>query len=920
MKTTKKLKHLPMHRTIFCFIYILLINVSLTGQSVAIQGVVLDSLDEPLVGASVILKHETDDKLEAFSSTDRMGAFRLTSKNYGDFIVQITYIGYGNFERRLTLKDGESLLDFGNIVLSQSAYQLEGITIEEAFIPIIIKKDTIEYNAAAFKTRPNATVEDLLKKLPGIDVEKDGTIKAQGEEVETILVDGKEFFDDDPKIASRNIPADVIDKVQLFDRQSEFSEFTGIDDGNESKAINLAIKDGKNKGLFGNVKAAYGTENRYRGSTNLNRFNENMQLSLIGNVNNINEQAFSLMDYLKFTGGLDELMGGEGFDFSQIPTNMLDNAGNNDLYSGGLNFNYDFGEKTEWRSNYFYNRSRNTTAVNSTVDNILSDGSYRNLGAGIHNKTLTNHRFKLKLKYQFDKTQDFITNFTGGFSNSNSRQSGHSEARLNSNLLINEANNDWRSELQQGDWKMDMIYRKKFKKMGRFLTSNVGLNGGQQSSDEWIDNHTIFYENTMVSANDSISQLQNNSSADFGYTTAINYVEPLGKANYLNFVVARDASGEEKEKLFSDKTGFDEYRRNDLLSNDFERDFAQNRVGLGYKIMRDKFNFSMGLDYQWLDLKRKDLQQTTPFTKRFPGWLPKANFRYLFNKTAQLSFNYNTSIRAPSLQQMQPVLDNSNPTNVYQGNPDLSTEYIHQLRLNYNYFDQFYFRSFFTGFNLQYVQDKITDAIIVTDDLLRITQPVNSNDEWMMDVFYDFESPVQGKNLKFAIGGDLRFQQSNVLTNANLDRAYITSFSQKVSVENKKKAKVDWELSAKIRPNFTCYKNSSDQSQNFFDYTLVGDFIWYIKKSWYYEMNLEYLAYSAADFGAATDFKYAHVSINKTIFDRQLTLSLKGVNLLNEDRMIQRNSMGSQYSEVIRNSLGRYFLLEVVWKIRSFGK
>jgi len=306
MTTTKKLKHLPMHRTIFCFIYILLINVSLTGQSVAIQGVVLDSLDEPLVGASVILKHETDDKLEAFSSTDRMGAFRLTSKNYGDFIVQITYIGYGTFERRLTLKDGESLLDFGNIVLSQSAYQLEGITIEEAFIPIIIKKDTIEYNAAAFKTRPNATVEDLLKKLPGIDVEKDGTIKAQGEEVEAILVDGKDFFDDDPKIASRNIPADVIDKVQLFDRKSEFSEFTGIDDGNESKAINLAIKDGKNKGLFGNVKAAYGTENRYRGSTNLNRFNENMQLSLIGNVNNINEQAFSLMDYLKFTGGLDE--------------------------------------------------------------------------------------------------------------------------------------------------------------------------------------------------------------------------------------------------------------------------------------------------------------------------------------------------------------------------------------------------------------------------------------------------------------------------------------------------------------------------------------------------------------------------------------------------------------------------------------
>lgn len=899
---------------------LLLITTNLFSQSVNIQGVVLDSLNEPLVGATIILKHAADDKLEAFGITDKLGAFRLISKNHGDFILQITYIGYGTFERRLTLKPSELLLDFREIVLRQNAYQLDGITVEDSFIPIIVKKDTIEYNASAFQTAPNASVEDLLKKLPGIDVEKDGTIKAQGEEVQSITVDGKEFFGDDPKIASRNIPADVVDKVQLFDRKSEFTEFTGIDDGNETKAINLAIKEGKNKGIFGNVKAAYGTEDRYRGSTNLNRFTENMQLSAIGNVNNINEQAFSLTDYLKFTGGFDDLLGGEGIDFSQIPMNLLESAGNNDLYSGGLNFNYDFGQKTKWRSNYFFNQSKNTTTQNATVDNILSDGSFRNASNNLDNKTLTNHRFKFKLKHEFDKTQDFTANFIGGFSNTDSHQSGSSQARLNNDILINEGNTDLQSNLTNGDWKLDMSYRKKLKKVGRFLTTNFGVNGGAQNGDEWIANQTTFYENTMLAYIDSIDQLQNNSNNDFGYKAAVNYVEPLGKANYLNFVIARDASGAENDKLFSDKVDSDVYAINNLLSNNFQRDFAQNKLGLGYKIMRDKFTFSVGVDYQILDLKNKDQQQTAPLKKRFPALLPKANYRYSFNKTTQLSARYNTSLRAPSIQQLQPIIDNSNATNTYQGNPDLSAEYIHQLDVNYNLFDQFYFRSFFTGLRMEYIQDRITNAITVTDDLLRITQPVNSKDEWMLDWYYEYDSPVQGKNLKFTVKGDVRLQQSNVLTNDDLDRAYITSFSQKLSVENKKKEKVDWQFSARIRPNFTRYQNSSVENQSFFDYNLSTDFIWYIHKSWFYKMNLEYRAYSAADFGAATNQKYVNASLNKSFLENKLTLSIKGVNLLDEDRLIQRSSFGSQNSEVIRNSLGRYFLVGLVYKIRTFGK
>ena len=295
--------------------------------------------------------------MKGFATTDEAGRFRVQATTENTYTLQITYIGYGTFERNLELTAQATDIDYGKIILNPNSYNLAGVTVTDAFVPIIIKNDTIEYNAAAFKTKPNAVVEDLLRKLPGVEVDQDGTIRAQGEEVQNILVDGKAFFDDDPKIASRNLPADIVDKVQLFDKASDFAEFTGIDDGNDEKTINLAIKEGKNKGLFGTVVGAYGADQRGKAAFNVNRFNEKMQLSAIGNANNINEQAFSITDYLDFMGGVEDLMNGE-LDLNLLPSNLLDNSGVTDLASGGLNFNYDFSKKFTLRSNYFADVSK----------------------------------------------------------------------------------------------------------------------------------------------------------------------------------------------------------------------------------------------------------------------------------------------------------------------------------------------------------------------------------------------------------------------------------------------------------------------------------------------------------------------------------------------------------------------------------
>ncbi len=897
------------------------------SQSIEIKGTVLDSLQEPMVGASVVLKHAADDKMEAFAIANKQGAFRLSSDEYGEFVLQITYIGYGTFERPLTLKEGEGPVDFGEIVLHQSAYALDGVTVEESFIPIIIKKDTIEYNAAAFKTRPNATVEDLLKKLPGVEVERDGTIKAQGEEVENVLVDGKEFFDDDPKIATRNIPADVVDKVQVFDKKSEFSEFTGIDDGEEAKTINLAIKEGKNKGWFGDVKGAYGTEklsdplgNRYKASTSINRFNKDMQLSVVGSVNNINEQAFSLMDYLKFSGGLDDLMSGGRFDFSDLPINLLDQAGSNDLYSGGVNFNYDFGKKTELRSNYFYNLSQNITQNKSTIENILNEGSYTNRSAGTQSQDLANHRLSFKLKHQLDDSQDFTAKINAGFSDIDGQQTSLTDALINETTLVNQSDNYSTGNSELNNWNSDFLYRKKLKKKGRFFTGRLGLKGKDESGSDQLMNRVSFYENSQLLSIDSIDQLQNEKTKSLTYSGKINYVEPLGKANYLNFSISSEVADDDRKKNFYDQTEPGVYKINDLLSSDFKRDYNQNRAGIGYKRMRDKYTLSLGLDYQLLTLDNKDQNGGEPFSKDFKGLLPTASYRYQFGKATQLSARYNTFVQAPDLEQLQPVVDNSSLTNIYVGNPDLSAEYIHALDLNFNHFDQFYFRSLFFGFNMQYVHDRISDQVSITDELLRITQPVNGDDAWRMSLYYDYSSPIQGKNFKFSVGGDYSLERSNVLANDLLDQAHIATLTQRASIENKKKDKIDWKLGTAISPNITRYKTNDLQNQNFFDYRVTADLVWFIKDSWYFTANYEREAYSSATFSEATAFNFVDASLNKTFKDDQFTLSLKGMNLLNENQLVKRNSLGSQYQEAIRDRLGRYFLVGLTYKIRSFGK
>ena len=300
-----------MKRFLLSLSFLLISLASILAQSgkIKISGTVADSAATPLVGATVTVMHAKDSVLAGFSTTQADGGFLIGRLKKDNYILTISYIGFETHTQSLKVTKDDNL---GNIILEEESEILKEVLVKGDRVPVVINGDTIEYNADAFKTQPNAVVEDLLKRLPGVEVERDGTIRAQGEQVQQVLVDGKEFFGTDPKVATKNLPADAIDKVQVFNKKSDRSEFSGIDDGQRQKTINLELKEDKKNGAFGRITGGAGTDERFYGKTNINRFSPNRQISLIGTINNINEQGFSMNDYFNFSGGMQRMMSGGG--------------------------------------------------------------------------------------------------------------------------------------------------------------------------------------------------------------------------------------------------------------------------------------------------------------------------------------------------------------------------------------------------------------------------------------------------------------------------------------------------------------------------------------------------------------------------------------------------------------------------------
>ena len=565
-----------------------------------VAGVVVDSTGAGLSGATVVALTREDSVLTRFSTTNRDGAFTLRRVPEGAYILQITYVGFRTHRQDMDLSGGD--YDAGTIALERSTVELDELVVGAEHIPIVVKADTLEYNAAAFAVRPNDMVEDLLRRLPGIEVEDDGTIRAQGEEVQKVLVEDKEFFGNDPSIATRNLPANVVEKVQVYDKASDMEEFTGIKDGEDVKTINLDLKEEAERGYFGHLTGGYGSEERYDGDVSINRFGPSTQLSLIGNVNNVNRQNFSFGDIVTLLGGM-EAMGGRLIirDGGGLFNNQ---DGLSETSSVGFNVNRDFGENTSAHASYFLSNVDNRQDRVAQQQQLLGpvQSSFVNETGGQTSDNLT-HRLTVNALHEFGDGHDLRLrgDLTAGASSLANISETETLAR---GAGGNEALTDYRSESDNLGGNGSLTWRRRLDEKGRSLVGEVsgGMNDDEMSGN--LRSITKFLEEGNVLSSDEIMQLQTRPGSSFRSTQKVSYIEPVGEGGRLEFQVeSRQIEEDRRQSVFDMVSGASIF--NDRLSSGYDRTYSYIQGGVRYQASGEKFKAGIGANLQRSSLEGK---------------------------------------------------------------------------------------------------------------------------------------------------------------------------------------------------------------------------------------------------------------------------------------------------------------------------
>ena len=915
------------HKIILAVLIFLFHFVSSTAQSrFNVSGNVIDSTQTALIGATVVLLNEVDSVLIAFDISNQKGVFNIKKVKAGNYIMQITYLGYIPHFSPLTIQDKDVIT--ANIVLFPQVSLLDEVTVKAEHVPIVINGDTIQYNAAAFQTRPNAVVEDLLKKLPGVEVERDGTVRAQGEVVENVLVDGKEFFGNDVRIPTRNLPADAIEKVEIFDKKSEMAEFSGIDDGQEEKTINLELKEGKKQGYFGKLSGGYGTDQRFTSKGNINRFSQKMQFSTIGMLNNINDQGFSINEYINFMGGLGTMMssGGGSMAFNLNSDNLglpLDfgNGVNGLLTTGaiGTNLNYEFSKKTELNGSYFYSQIKNTNDRNLSRQNFIGNDIYEYTELGKQVSQNHSHRLNLRLEHQLDSSSNIILRSNFGFIDLEGNSQKQSETFNPNKILENSSIQDYRSDEQNIRVESSLIYRRKLKKKGRFFVVNTSFGNRTSDNLDLIDARNIFLSPIINQTNiDSLNQDQTQENNQFNYSGGLSYTEPLGKGKYLEINFTHQNYSNDLTKDFYDQL-MGERVFNPLLSNRFNQDYQYNRGGIRFRKNKKKSNLSTGLSLQHSALKGNIATLETTIKNDFLNLLPFLNWDYSFTSSRNLSLSYQSNVQQPTLLQLQPIVDNSDPLNIYIGNPDLNPEYIHNMRLSFMSFDQFNFTNFFGNINLLYTQDKITNAQNIDSLFRQSLMPINVKNDIYFSGNFSYSMPIRAIKSKINLRWNPSYNRRRFIVNQSesFNQLYINTLN--FSIENRKKDFIDIVIGTSLTYNVSKYSERKTLNQSYLNQTYYIDLTLSPGKGWTFNTVFDYDIYSPENFGDKQTVALWQASISKLVWDNRLEIKLSAFDILNNNLGINRQSRSNYTQEERTRTIGQYFLLGMTYSLSKLN-
>ena len=906
-------------------------GIQVSAQSGSVKGVAFDStLMQHVPNTTVTVLQLKDSSLVSFTMTDNSGRFEITSIPAGRYRLLITHVNYHSIAIPFTIDDQHKLHDMGSITLYDKNRILSEVVIEAEAPPVTMSGDTVIYNAGSFKTQPNASVEDLLKKMPGIKVEKDGTIKAQGDKVKKVLVDGKEFFGNDPKVATKNLPADAIDKVQVYDKMSDQAQLTGIDDGNSERTINLKLKKDKKKGMFGKIKGAYGTGDRYQGNANLNSFKGARQLSVIGTANNTNAEGFSFMDVLNFTGALNQQRNNSG----DIQINIADddplagllggnNLGINTTAGGGVNYNNIIGNKTDLQSNYFFSSYNPYRESYIKRQYFVPSNIYTENSTSQNNND--NHRLNFTADYQIDSFNSLKITPSLTYQNSRmSKTSQYQTANINGSLT-NDGNSVYNSASDGYNFGGSLLYRRKFHRKGRTLSFNLSGTDNNSNGDDRLSSLINFYDSTGTPfLRDSISQISNKHADQKSYNARIVYTEPIFRKYLLEL-----SAGNDYLKDIASKNTYDynpATSKYDLLDNSltnkYQNDYDNKTAGIRIRRQTRKYNYAAGFSWHManLDGKANSVIKDSLISRQFSDLLPNARFQYRFSQFKSITFLYSTATNPPTIAQLQPLADNSNPLYVKLGNPGLQEEYSHTMRLNLNWLNPFKNRNVFATLMYQQVQNKIVNSDHINALGVDSVKLVNVNGTVNTNGNLTYEFPVRKLKATITTGGRMGYTKGEQFINSLPNNIRTVTLAPELGIELNPTEKLNISLNADINFYNASYSIASASNTRYITQDYSADVSLQLPKKFYVATNFNYIinTHRGQGFNNAVPLWNASLSKQMLKYNRgEVKFSVNDI--LNMNIGVSRTANQNYIEDSRVNGLRRFFMLGFTYSLSRMG-
>lgn len=891
------------------------INVAYVSAQGKITGKVLNAADKtPVDYASIAVKRLTkDSSVVGSTSTSQTGAFTINNVAAGRYRLYAVFLGLKTVTKDFELSAAKPSIDLGNILMENTGVTLKGVEIKAEIPPVVVKKDTLEISASSLKVKENAVVEDLLKKVAGVDVSKDGSITTQGETIKRVRVDGKDFMGSDPLLATRNLPADMVDKIQIIDDMSEQSKFSGVDDGNREKIINIVTKNGvKNKGYVGNNSVGYGTDDRYDVNLNVNRFDKSQQLSLIGQFNNVNKQNFG--------GGMG---GGGGRGMMMGGGNTAQQPGITTTNAAGVNFADTYDDGTQFTASYFFNK---TSLFNTNVSNsqsFIGDKTVTSSSDLESTSKRLNHRLNFMVDTKLDSATSIRIQPNIAYTD-NSVNSLTNYERVNSVTGSSVGSQNSLNTSKAPTISNSILLRRKFLRRGRTLSLNINTNINDSDGGTYNKNPETTTSNIGGTTTKDINQFNDNNVNSFSNTARLVFTEPLSKTLSLELNFQNTYAHDNRERnVYDFNSATQQYDIvNSAYSNEFENTTLTNALGFSFNKNEKKYNWNVGVAAQQTNRQNDNLTTGVLFKQNFINVTPSAQFRYNFSNSKRLNIRYDGRTNQPSIDQIQPVRDNTNTQTVPLGNPNLKPSFANNFRIFYNNSDFASSRTLFLGaFVTQTFNDFGNSQRVVSEpgeNNGKIeNSSVNVDGNFNANVFGNLGLPIiKGNKLSLQINASANFGQSTNISSG------LENVTQNLGISNGYKLVSNFDkfdLIAGVTGRWDHGSYTIGNETNFYTLSPNIDISYMFPGNIRLQTDVTYNSLTGRGAAYNTDFTLVNAYLSRQFFKNKGTFKLSVNDLFNQNTGITRSASANSIVDQNFNVLKRYYMLTFTYSLSTIA-